>query len=85
MRSHASFNASSHKAIIVTYDGIEVNKKGSWVQLINMMQNHVISINQTRGSSYTALANGIMKHNIVKMFAGYLAYDYLENKILDPI
>ncbi|KAI9287132.1 chitin synthase-domain-containing protein [Umbelopsis sp. AD052] len=69
---------NSHKIILVVCDGVITgagNSKSTPDICLGMMRNLLVPKEQTEPLSYVAVADGIHKHNMAKVFAGYYKYD----------
>jgi chitin synthase len=69
---------NSHKIILVVCDGVITgagNSKSTPDICVGMMRNLLVPKEQTEALSYIAVADGIHKHNMAKVFAGYYKYD----------
>lgn len=69
---------NSHKIIVVICDGIITgagNNQSTPDICLGMMRNLLVPKEQAEPLSYVAVADGIHKHNMAKVFAGFYKYD----------
>jgi chitin synthase len=68
---------SSHKMLLVICDGIITGSgNGSSTPdiVLSMMKDDLIPREQVQPSSYVAIADGMKRHNMAKVYAGYYSY-----------
>jgi chitin synthase len=76
---------SSHKLLLVICDGIITGSgNGSSTPdiVLSMMKDDLIPREQVQPSSYVAIADGMKRHNMAKVYAGYYNYS-AESEVAD--
>lgn len=69
---------SSHKLLLVICDGIITGSgNGSSTPdiVLSMMKNDIVPRDQVQASSYVAIADGMKRHNMAKVYAGHYRYN----------
>ncbi|KAI9008968.1 chitin synthase-domain-containing protein [Phycomyces nitens] len=68
----------SHKMLLVICDGIITgsgNELSTPDTVLSMMKDDIVPRDQVRPASYVAIADGMKRHNMAKVYAGYYSYN----------
>lgn len=69
---------SSHKMLLVICDGIITgsgNGSSTPEIVLSMMKDDIVPRDQVQPSSYVAIADGMKRHNMAKVYAGFYSYN----------
>lgn len=68
---------ASHKMLLVICDGLITGSGNSMSTpdiVLTMMKDDLVPRDQVRAASYVAIADGVKRHNMAKVYAGYYKY-----------